>query len=159
MKSGAALIAIKEIKMKSKVMSVLLCSMFAAAMIPVGMAFAGNSDDSPYYYNIQANGGRFINDVRAKNDDSYVYVKPTTLYYEVTPHGYYQGNYNQCGSHKLWADGQKDYLIYNWIYESENPHYPYASLWLWNYYGSVQRAEGLWSPDSINVPGVEYTYI
>lgn len=125
-----------------------ICAIAVVSFGLTTLAYAGNSANSPYAYNVTANGGTvFTNDHRAKTTDSSIGVTPSTTGYYVSPNAYIpqSGTAIHCGNRTYvnWTGTEKS--IVNYINERG---YSYAKLAFDSGGSKSVTCRGIWRPDT-----------
>lgn len=132
-------------------LSVILCAGFIAALGSMSVAFAGNSADTPYRFNLSYGGFADTED-RAKYDATSTYINCTSN----TGVAIVQSNGKQMGNVYSWGPqypvGIGSQYIYNYVWENrpQTNVTAYCFLRFHNTdYNRTITTQGLWSPDSV----------
>lgn len=138
-------------QLKRRAMGFVLCAGFVLAALPATIAYAGNSADTPYIFNLAYNASADT-EWRAKYDPTSSYINCQSN----TGVTYVQSNGAQKGSVYTWGPtypvgiGSQYLINYVWENRPEKDVSAYCFLRFHNYdYNKVVRTQGLWSPDSV----------
>ena len=146
---------VRRISMKktlsSRILAGVLCLGFAAALCPMVAAYAGNSGDTPFSFNLSYWQSSDTEN-RAKYDYTSSYVNCTSNTGTATV----QSNGYQMGSVYTWGPeypvGRDAQYIDNYVMENrprtDVTAYCFLRFHNKNYNYTI-HTEGLWSPDSI----------
>jgi hypothetical protein len=138
-------------KIRKKVLSGVLCLGFAGALCPMAIAYAGNTADTPYTFDLSyQQSSDTENRVKYDYTSSYVNCTDNTGTSIVQSNGMQMGEVYTWGPKYPVAYGSQ--YIDNWVMENRprDDVSTYCFLRFCNeYYGSTIHTEGLWSPDSV----------
>lgn len=147
-------------KLSSKIITGLFAVMVGVAGVQGVTAYA-SSIDTDFEFSFE-NGGSDETEARAKEDDSYVYIKSTScdgedVGFRAYAYGCYSPNKSDGesltpsgGSRIVYADGA-EHRITNYVYETGRTYaYVVADLMGNESVGYY----GVWSPDSVQINGV-----
>lgn len=143
-------------KLSSKIITGLFAVMVGVAGVQGVTAYASNYHDTKFEFSFE-NGGSDETEARAKEDDSYVYIKSTScdgedVGFRAYAYGCYSSDKSDGesltpsgGSSIVYADGV-EHRITNYVYETGRTYaYVVADLMGNESVGYY----GVWSPDSI----------
>jgi hypothetical protein len=139
-------------KLSSKIITGLFAVMVGVADVQGVTAYANNHGDTEFEFSFE-NGGNQQTDVRAKEDDSYVYIKATSCDGEdvgFKAYAYGCDDYSKsnacCYSNGVTIHVDGPHKLINYVYENGKRHaYISADLMGDDCVGYF----GYWSPDSI----------